>query len=78
MRWVPWYAKIRTLDLFGSHRGATGLLGLAGADLDQVDVGSCSGEEDENERPEFEGLIGLCSRDVRSAGGESCSAADTV
>ena len=67
-----------TLNLFGCYRGATGLLGLAGAGLDHIHVGSCSSEEDEYEWPDLEGLIGLWPRDVCSVVGKTCSRADTV
>ena len=70
--------ETRKLNLFGCHGGATGLLGLAGAALDHVNVGSRSGKEDEDERPDLEGLIGVWPRDVCSATGESCSRPDTV
>lgn len=69
---------MRMLNLFGCHRGATGLLGLAGAVLDHVNVGSCSGDEDEDEWPDLEGLIGVWPRDVSSAAGKSCSRVDRV
>ena len=68
----------RTLKLLWCHRRATGLLGLVGAGLDHVHVGSCSSEEDEDEWPELEGLIRLWPRDVCSAIRESCSPADAV
>ncbi len=70
--------EIRILNLFGCHRRPTGLLRLAGAGLHHVNVGSCSGEEDEDEWPELERLIGICPRDVCSAIREGCSHADTV
>ena len=48
------------VGLFGSYGGAAGLLGLAGAGFDHGDVSSCSGEEDEDEWPDFEGrLVGV-------------------
>ena len=48
------------VGLFGSYGGAARLLGLAGAGFDHGHVGSCSGEEDEDEWPDFEGrLVGV-------------------
>ena len=56
-----------TLKLPWCHRRATRLLGLVGAGLDHINVGSCSSEEDEEEWPNLDGLIGLWPRDVCSA-----------
>lgn len=68
---------MRILKLLWCHRGATGLLGLAGTGLNHVNVGSCSGEEDEDEWPDLERLIGVWPRDVCSTIGEICCRADT-
>ena len=70
--------EIAKLNLSGCHRGPTGLLGLAGAGLDHINVGSCSSEEDEDEWPDLKGLIGIRPRDVCSAIGKNCCRADTV
>ena len=68
----------RTLKLLWCHRRATRLLGLVGAGLDHINVGSCSSEEDEDEWPNLEGLIRLWPRDVCSAVRGSWSRAAAV
>ena len=70
--------EIRKLKLLGGHSGATWLLGLAGTTFDHKNVGSRSGEEDEHEWPDLEGLIGGWTRYVSSAIWESCSGPETV
>ena len=70
--------EIRKLKLLGCHSGATWLLGLAGTTFDHQNVGSRSGEEDEDKRPDLEGLIGGWTRYVSSAIWESCSVPDAV
>ena len=66
------------MDLFRRHRGATGFLWLAGAGLDHVNEGSCSGKEDEDEWPDLDGLIGVWPRYVGSAIGKTCCGAEPV
>ena len=70
--------EIRIRNLLGCYRGTAGLLGLAGAGLDHVNVGSCPGEENEDEWPDLESLIRRWPRDVGSAQREGCSRADAV
>ena len=54
-----WICETRQGNLLRCHSGATGLLGLAGAGLDHVNVGSCSREEYEYKWPDLEALVGL-------------------